>query len=98
MEEALGEALVGEVIESNGELVGVRFSECWERVRRWGRLWYWLLVQTPASKGSAGCMWTGRVEPQDALYGAVELIIREDGVRVFDLIHVWEAWGVVKEG
>ena len=98
MEEALGEALVGEVIESNGELVCVRFSECWERVRRWGRLWYWLLVQAPASKGSAGCMWTGRVEPQDALYGAVELVVREDGVRVFDLVHVWEARGVVKEG
>ena len=43
-------------------------------------------------------MWTGRVEPQDALYCAVELVFREDGVRVFDLVHVWEAWGVVKEG
>ena len=78
MEEALGEALVGEVIESNGELVCVRFSECWERVRRCGRLWYWLLVQAPASKGSAGCMWTGRVEPQDALHCAVELLFCKD--------------------
>ena len=98
MEEALGEALVGEVVESDGELVCGWFSWGWERVRRWGGLWYWLLVQAPASKGSAGCMWAGRVEPQDALYGAVELIIREDGVRVFDLIHVWEARGVVKKG
>ena len=73
------EALVGEVIESNGELVCGRFSGCWERVRRWGRLWCWLLMQAPASKGSAGCMWTGRVEPQDALHCAVELFFCEDG-------------------
>ena len=55
-------------------------------------------MQAPASKGSAGCMWAGGVEPQDALYCAVELVFREDGVRVFDLVHVWEARGVVKEG
>ena len=43
-------------------------------------------------------MWAGGVEPQDALCGAVELVIREDGVRVFDLVHVWKARGVVIEG
>ena len=42
-------------------------------------------------------MWTGRVEPQDALHCAVELFFCKDGVRVFDLVHVREAWGVVKE-
>ena len=35
MEEALGEALVGEVVESDGELVCVWFSWGWVRVRRW---------------------------------------------------------------
>ena len=95
MKEALGEALVGEVVESDGELVCGWFSWGWERVRRWGGLWYWLLVQAPASKGSAGCMGTGRVEPQEALHCAVELFFCKDGVRVFDLVHVWEARGVV---
>ena len=98
MEEALGEALVWEVSEPNGELVCFWFSYWREHVRRWGRLWCWLLVQAPASKGSAGCMWTGRAEPQDALYRAVELVFCEDGVRVFDFVHMLEAWGVVKEG
>ena len=28
----------------------------------------------------------------------MKLVFREDGVQVFDLVHVWEAWCVVKEG
>ena len=28
----------------------------------------------------------------------MELVFREDGVRVLDLVHVWEAWCMVKEG
>ena len=44
-----------------------------------GGLWCWLLVLASASKGSAGCMWTGRVEPQDALHCAVELLFCKDG-------------------
>ena len=28
----------------------------------------------------------------------MELVFREDGVRVFDLVHVREAWCMVKEG
>ena len=43
-------------------------------------------------------MGSGRVEPLDALYRAVELVFREYGVRVFDLVHVREAWCMVKEG
>ena len=43
-------------------------------------------------------MGSGRVEPLDALYRAVELVFREDGVRVLDLVHVWEAWRMVKNG
>ena len=43
-------------------------------------------------------MGSGRVEPLDALYRVVELVVREDGVRVLDLVHVWEAWCMVKKG
>ena len=43
-------------------------------------------------------MGSGRVESLDALYRVVELVVREDGVRVLDLVHVWEAWCMVKEG
>ena len=43
-------------------------------------------------------MGSGRVEPLDALYRAVELDFREDGVRVLDLVYVWEAWCMVKKG
>ena len=28
----------------------------------------------------------------------MELVFREDGVRVLDLVHVWDAWCMVKEG
>ena len=43
-------------------------------------------------------MGSGRVEPLDALYRVVELVVREDGVRVLNLVHVWEAWCMVKKG
>ena len=43
-------------------------------------------------------MGSGRVEPLDALYRAVELVFREDGVRVIDFVHVWKAWCMVKKG
>ena len=39
----------------------------------------------------------GRVEPLDALERAVELVFHEYGVRVLDLVHVWEAWCMVKK-
>ena len=63
MEKALGESLIGDVGDANGELVGDRFSLwqwCVWRKRRLRRV---LLVRASAAKGSADGVWAGRVEP-----------------------------------
>ena len=62
MEEALGEYLIWEVGEANGELVCFWFGVWRGDARRWRELCRWLLVQASATKGSAGGMGTGRVE------------------------------------
>ena len=43
-------------------------------------------------------MGSGRVESLDALYRVVELVVREDRVRVLDFVHVRKAWCMVEEG
>ena len=62
MEEALGESLIWEVGEADGELVCCWFGVWREHVRHGRRLWRWLVKQASATKGSAGGMGTGRVE------------------------------------
>jgi hypothetical protein len=44
-------------------------------------------VQASAIEGSAGGVWPGGVEPLYSLECVVELVFREDGVRVFYLVH-----------
>ena len=89
--------MIGYVADADGELVGGRLS--WWRWCGWrgGQLQCGMLTQASAAKGSTGGVWAGRVEPQYSLYGGLDLVFGEDWVGVFDFVHVWESWCVIKK-